>query len=78
MCLCFVGVSRPKQSECLLISFLGLRQTFDATREESYVSQPWPAHTVLGVGVPYFMLIESYSLQIEDNTATVGVDITTR
>jgi hypothetical protein len=56
----------------------GLRQTFDGTREENYVSKPWPAHTVLDVSVPFSMLIESYSLQMEENAATIGVDITTR
>jgi len=56
----------------------GLRQTFDETREGDHLSQPWPAQTMLDVGVPFFMLHDSYSLQMNENIATGGVDITTR
>jgi hypothetical protein len=60
------------------ISYPGLRQTFDETREGDHLSQPWPAQTMLDVGVPFFMLHDSYSLQMNEYTATVGVGITTR
>jgi hypothetical protein len=33
---------------------------------------------MLDVGVPFFMLHDSYSLQMNEYTATVGVGITTR
>ncbi len=42
------------------------------------MSQPWPAQTMLDVGVPFFMLHDSYSHQMNENTATGGVDITMR
>lgn len=64
--------------DCVIISYLGLRQTFDETREEDHFLQPWPAQTVLDVGVPFSILLESYSLQMNEDTATGGIDITTR
>jgi hypothetical protein len=60
------------------ISYLGLRQTFDETREGDHLSQPWPAQIMLDVGVSFFVLHDSYSLQMNENAATGGVAITTR
>lgn len=58
----------------------GLRQIYNNTREEGYVSQSWPAQTVVDVGVPFYTLLESYeSLQINENdSVNGGVDIATR
>ena len=58
---------------------VGLRQIYNNTREEDYVSQPWPAQTVLDAGVPFYLLLESYdSLQMIENAAIGGVDNATR
>lgn len=57
----------------------GLREAYDSAREGDDASQPWPAQTVLGVGVPFPTLMESYdSLLMMDDTAVGGVDATTR
>lgn len=57
----------------------GLRQIYNNTRDEGHVSQPWPAQTVLDVGVPFYLLLESYdSLQMIENAAIGGVDNATR
>lgn len=57
----------------------GLRQAFNKTQEVD-TAQPWPAQTVLDVGVPYNMLLESYdSLYMsENNAAAVDIDVATR
>ena len=53
---------------------LGLRQVHDSTHRGDYVSQPWPAQTVLDAGVPFLMLFDSYSSLIVENKATGDVD----
>ncbi len=52
---------------------------YDETRKDDSSSQPWPAQTLLDVGVPYIALLESYdSLQAQDRAVVGGVDVATR
>lgn len=52
---------------------------YDETRKDDSSSQPWPAQTLLDVGVPYNALLESYdSLQAQDRAVVGGVDVATR
>ena len=47
---------------------------YDGTRKDDSSSQPWPAQTLLDVGVPYNALLESYdSLQTKDRAVVGGV-----
>lgn len=57
----------------------GLRQTYISIHEEDHVSQPWPAQTVLDVGVPFHILFDTYnSFQTIGNVGMGGVDVATR
>lgn len=56
---------------------VGLRQTYDQARGEDHSSLPWPAQTVLDVGVPFYLLLATYDSQLLENSS-VGIDTTMR
>ena len=65
-------------SLCLIDLRVGLRQTYDQFRGEDHTSFPWPAQTVLEVGVPFYLLLGSYDTLLHDTTSIGGIDNTMR
>lgn len=63
---------------CLITFPVGLRQTYDQARGEDHTSLPWPAQTVLEVGVPFYMLLGSYDSLLHGNNTVAGIDTTMR
>ncbi len=63
---------------CMIILRVGLRQTYDRARGEDNISLPWPAQTVLEVGVPFYLLLASYDIQLLESSSVGGIDATMR
>lgn len=51
---------------------VGLRQAYDQSRGEDHVSSPWPAQTVLEVGVPFNLLLTFYDSRFHENNSDGG------
>ena len=62
----------------MIILRVGLRQTYDRARGEDNISLPWPAQTVLEVGVPFYLLLASYDIQLLESSSVGGIDATMR
>jgi hypothetical protein len=69
-----VSLSYPVH-DCLCV---GLRQTYDQARGVDYISLPWPAQTVLEVGVPFYLLLAFYDSQLLESNSVGGIETTMR